>query len=371
MKSGKVILTIKKLAYLIGPAVLLLPTISFFLGEHVGSQALQAWLSLLMLLFVTPLADYLLGKDEYNPNQAEQEALAASQYFDHLLKLVVPLQFYNIIFCASIFLSGHFDGIHQVGWLLSCGLISGAVAINTAHELVHRDGKFEPFLGGLLLSSVCYATFKVEHLRGHHVNVATPEDASTSRKGEGVYGFLLRAIPYNVRNAWKLEAIRLRNKGLAWYSYRNELLMWSAVSSAFGALSFQLGGLAGLGFFLGQSFLAIITLEIINYIEHYGLERKQLPNGKYERVNHRHSWNSSFLLTNVLLWQLQRHSDHHMQPKRRYQLLSVYPDSPQLPAGYSTMFILALFPWAWRRVVDPILESHEAKLNEQSPALGQ
>ena len=364
MTSGQSLLKVKKFAYLIGPAVLLLPALSFLLGAYLGISEVQAWFSLLMLLFVTPMADFLLGKDEYNPNEQEQAELAASRYFDHCLKLVVPLQFFNVLFGAYIFQSGHFEGINQFGWLMSCGLISGAVAINTAHELVHRDGKFEPFLGGLLLSTVSYATFKVEHLRGHHVNVATPEDASSSRKGEGVYAFLLRAIPNNVKNAWRLEAIRLNNKGLPWYSLYNELIVWTALSALFALSLFLYWGISGLAFFIGQSFFAIVTLEIINYIEHYGLERKRLPNGKYERVNHRHSWNSSFLLTNILLWQLQRHSDHHMQAKRRYQLLSVYPDSPQLPAGYATMFILALVPWAWRRVVDPILESHQADTNK-------
>ena len=214
--------------------------------------------------------------------------------------------------------------------------------------------------GGLLLAAVCYAGFKVEHVRGHHVHVSTPEDASSSRYGQSLYSFLPHAYKHNFLNAWRLESERLKRKGLPALHWRNELIWWYAISALF-LLGFSLAfGWLGAIFFLGQSVMAFTLLEIVNYVEHYGLHRRRLDNGRYERTTPEHSWNSNFLLTNLFLFHLQRHSDHHAYAKRRYQVLRHYDSSPQLPNGYAGMIVLALFPPLWRAVMDPKVRAYYA-----------
>ncbi|MCE5232236.1 MAG: alkane 1-monooxygenase [Mizugakiibacter sp.] len=240
----------------------------------------------------------------------------------------------------------------RLGWLLSCGVLGGILAINVAHELIHKPGRLEPFLGGVLLASVGYVGFKIEHVRGHHVHVATPADASSAPLGRSLYAFLPRALLRNAVAAWRLEAARLRARGQAVVSPHNELLRWNALWLAMLA-AYALGfGVAGALFFLASGLVAAASLEVINYVEHYGLRRRETAPGRYERVDHRHSWNSSARLTNWLLFHLQRHSDHHAHARRRYQVLRHHDESPQLPAGYAAMFLLALLPPLWRRVMD-------------------
>jgi alkane 1-monooxygenase len=205
----------------------------------------------------------------------------------------------------------------------------------------------------VLLTSVGYPGFKVEHVRGHHLHVATPEDSSSARLDESVYAFVPRALWRNVRNAWRLEAQRLRARGHSPWSARNEMVRWYALWLLFMAAFAATGGVRALGFFLLQGVIAAATLEVINYVEHYGLERREVAPGRYERVTHHHSWNAPQRYTNWLLFNLQRHSDHHAVARRRYQALHHHDDSPQLPAGYATMFVLALAPPLWRKVMNP------------------
>jgi len=225
------------------------------------------------------------------------------------------------------------------------------VAINVGHELIHKTRRAERVAGGWLLASVGYGGFKIEHIRGHHVDVATPRDTSTARLGENVYSFLWRAFTTNPGRAWELERARLSRRNLPWW--RNELLLWWGLSLAW-ALGFAMWlGLPGLLAYVCIGGGAIALLEIVNYLEHYGLVRVPLPNGRYGPVTEHHSWNSPFLLTNLLLFQLQRHSDHHAHAARRYQILRHMAGAPQLPAGYAALVLLALVPPLWRRVMDP------------------
>lgn len=210
----------------------------------------------------------------------------------------------------------------------------------------------------MLYASVNYATFKVEHIRGHHVHVSTPADASSSRYNQSLYSFVPQAVVRNFIAGWRLQKEYLARKGKSLWSFENELIWWYACSFVFGACFYAAFGWMGVAFYVAQGFIAGLTLEIINYIEHYGLHRRQLKNGRYESVTPAHSWNSNYLLTNLFLFQLQRHSDHHAYARRRYQVLRHYDDSPQLPAGYATMFVLAFFPPLWKRIMNPRVEAY-------------
>lgn len=333
-----------------------------WLGLRLGRPDLLAWAPLFFLFVLLPVADYLLGHDPVNVPQSFEREVALRPWFRLLTLLALPVHLGVLAWSATWFASGVPGPAGMVGWILSQGVVGGILAINTAHELIHKSGRMEPAVGGLLLASVGYQGFKIEHLRGHHVHVATPEDASSARLGQSLWHFLPRALWRNTRAAWALEAARLRARGLPGWSPRNELLAWTACWLALAVAFAAWLGPVGLAFFLVQGLVAAGALEVINYIEHYGLERNVAADGRYERTTHLHSWNSDYALSNLMLFQLQRHSDHHAFPKRRYPVLRHHPDAPQLPGGYSAMFVLALFPPAWRRVIDPRVRAFRERL---------
>ena len=343
----------RDLGFVLPFGLALLPLAAVALVTRGVPADLAAWLPLLVIFGVLPLLDVACGREVANVAAAQLERRGRSWYFRVLTLLALPawlaLLCYGCIEFARLPL--HAGG--SAGWMLSYGILGGILAINPAHELIHKAGVFERACGGILLASVGYHGFKIEHVRGHHVHVATPADASSAALGESAYAFVPRALRDNVRNAWRLEAQRLRQSGRAACSLHNEMLRWSALWLLLVALFACLYGLRGMAFFLAVGVLAAATLEVINYVEHYGLSRAQLAPGRYERVTHLHSWNASQRLSNWLLFNLQRHSDHHAHARRRYQVLDHHADSPQLPAGYATMFLLALLPPLWHRVMDP------------------
>lgn len=325
-----------------------------------GLPALAAALFPLGFLFLlVPAIELLTGRDAAN-HAPTQTGIADTAMHAALTWLMVPAWLLLLGWALGVPAGKEMDLLSTLVWFTSLGVVGGVCAINTAHELIHKPGRLEPGLGGILLASVVYAGFKVEHVRGHHVHVSTPEDASSAQLGQTVYQFLPSALWKNARNAWRLEARRLHEAGLPAAHWRNELIAWYALSLCALAAAGLLHGWTGAAGFLLQAGVAAVTLEIINYIEHYGLERLQLASGRYERVTHQHSWNASEWLTNAMLFQLQRHADHHANPRRRYQVLQHLPTSPQLPTGYAGMFVLALFPPLWRRVVDPRVHAWRA-----------
>lgn len=353
------IVKIKKYAYLLVTLPSLLLLASVWLGEQYGYKDLFSFTTLFFVFVLVPLLDHAIGKDPVNPDESTQVPALSKEVFYRILTLLcLPLQIASIIYGGHVLMTHEFSWVGQFGWILSVGTVGAIVAINVGHELIHKEPKIEQWAGGLLFSCVCYGSFKVEHVRGHHVNVSTPADASSSRYGQTLYSFLPHAYLHNFLNAWKLEAAKLKRKGKNPLSLSNELIWWYAISFAFAGLCAFLWGWAGLGYFLAQSFVAFSLLEVINYIEHYGLHRRKLDNGRYERTNVEHSWNSNYLLTNLFLFQLQRHSDHHANPKRRYQVLRHHDISPQLPSGYATMVVLALFPPMWFKIMNPRVEAY-------------
>lgn len=333
-----------------------------WLGARSGRPDLMAWFPLFFLFVLLPLADYAVGHDPRNPAAADVAALEQDRWFRLLTLLAVPVQYATLAWSLQHWAQAPFSLAGSIGWLASLGVVGGVLAINVAHELIHKDTRLERAAGGLLLASVGYHGFKVEHVRGHHVHVSTPEDASSARFGQSLWHFLPRALLRNTANGWRLEAARLARLGKPWWHWRNELLGWTLLWLALAAAAWAWLGNAGLVAFLVQGVVAACALEIINYIEHYGLERVRLANGRYERTTHLHSWNSDYALTNLLLFHLQRHSDHHETPRRRYQSLLHHADSPQLPGGYASMFVLALFPPLWFRAVHPRLHAWRARI---------
>ena len=250
--------------------------------------------SVVIIMMLVALGEFkAIRRDQRNIKPENEQSLRARKYFTYALYLVLPLLVFNLVALMAVFARADTTLFESIGLVLSAGYAGGALAINVGHELVHRRDKFESNVGGLLLSIVCYATFKVEHVRGHHVYVSTPEDASSAPMGMSLYQFLPRAWVMNPINGFKLEAKRLKGQDKHWLHWENELLWWTALSASFALLSYAVFGLAGLAFFFLQAFVSITLLEIINYVEHYGLERKKMDTGRYERVTQHHSWNAS------------------------------------------------------------------------------
>jgi len=236
-------------------------------------------------------------------------------------------------------------------------MVSG-IAINTAHELGHKRASLERWLSRVALASSGYGHFFIEHNRGHHVRVATPADPASSRLGESFWQFLPRTVSGSLRSSWGLELERLSRSSRGPWTWRNEVLSaWAMTVALFAVLALAFGPVV-LPYLLIQAVVGFSLLEVVNYLEHYGLLRQKRADGRYERCSPEHSWNSNNVASNVLLYHLQRHSDHHANPLRRYQALRHFDEAPQLPTGYAGMIVLAYIPPLWRRVMDPRLLAH-------------
>jgi alkane 1-monooxygenase len=331
----------------------LLPFAGMALHARTGEQ-IALGLPLLISYGFMPLLDLLIGEDGNNPPEAVVPQLEADRYYRWLTWATVPLHVVALVGCAW------WAGTHELSWwaVLMLAYVAGAgsgLGINTGHELGHKHTRIEQWLARLVLAVPAYGHFTVEHGRGHHRWVSTPEDHASARMGESIYRFALRELPGGIRRAWRLEAERLAKEGRGAWSPHNTMLQSYTISAVL-----QLGLIAAFGwvmlpFLTVHNLVAWWQLTSANYVEHYGLLRAKLPNGQYEPPKPHHSWNTNHLVTNLALFHLQRHSDHHAYPSRRYQSLRDFPDLPRLPSGYFGMFPLAYLPPLWFRVMDPRL----------------
>src|SRR5262252_8466913 len=295
------------------------------------------FVTLIYGIVVVGLLDLVVGRDRSNPPADALPTLESQMSYRALLYVCAALDLSLIVWGAWVAGRGDLSPVQTAGLMLSVGFVTGAQGITFAHELGHARSKFDQFLAKVLLTSVCYGHFFIEHNRGHHVRVATPEDPASARLGESFYAFYPRTLAGSWLNAWKLEAERLKRHALPFWTWRNQML-WFTVVPVLIAAAFALawGAIAAVFYF----------------VQHYGLARRRLENGAYERFGHRHSWNASETLTNCFLIHLQRHSDHHENPSRAYQALMHRESGPQLPTGYSGMLPLALAPPLWFAVMN-------------------
>ena len=298
--------------------------------------------------------DAITGRNEDNADlQTPEDEL-------YLYKLLTTIWF-PVQFAVSCFMlwfvpqAAHLNIVEKVALFFGMGVMSGTIGINYSHELMHQKSKLERWLADLLLATVLYSHFRSEHLRVHHLYVGTPRDAVTARYNENYHRFFPRVLRDGLRSSFRAERAMLARKGLPWHHPSNPFWRYWALQGAMLALALGLGGWLGLGLFAFQALVAIWQLELVNYVEHYGLTRRHLGNGKYEHVMPHHSWNADHRASNWLLINLQRHSDHHYKPDRRFPLLQTYTpdDAPQLPYGYPVMTLAALIPPLWRRMMNP------------------
>jgi alkane 1-monooxygenase len=343
----------KRYLWLLAAAV---PTFVYvsWLGVQLTGLHLFWWIGPICAFSVIPLADHVIGPDSYNAPESVLKWLETDKFYRWATYLYLPNQYLSLAFACWLWAGGGWTTMtltDRAGLMVMVGLVGG-LAINVAHDLGHTREQHERRLSKIALAQTFYGHFFVEHNRGHHVRVATVEDPASARLGESIYAFIPRSVSGSLRSAWKLEATRLSQQGKSRWSPRNDVLnAWALSFALFFILSVWFRPVV-LPWVIGQAIIGFCLLETVNYLEHYGLRRQKLPSGRYERVGPAHSWNSSTIITNVLLFHLQRHSDHHANPLRAYQTLRHVDEAPQLPSGYSAMLLLALCPPMWRRVMD-------------------
>lgn len=284
-----------------------------------------------------PLLDAVQGRDAWNAPEGTSEALENDRYYRWCTWLYLPLQYVSLACACAWWASGELSLADSIGLALTVGVVGG-IAINTAHELGHKRSRVERSLALVALAQACYGHFFVEHNRGHHVAVATPEDPSSARLGQSFWAFLPRTLLGSLKSAWKIDR-------------RDALKAWALSAALLGVLAAAFGARI-VPWFVLQAVFAVTLLEVVNYIQHYGLARRRLAGGRYERCRAEHSWNAATVASNVALFNLQRHSDHHANALRRFQALRHLEEAPQLPWGYPAMILLAYVPPLWRRVMD-------------------
>lgn len=332
------------------------PLIGYWLYLQTGS-AWSWWLAPFVFYGVMPAMDLIIGVDGSNPPEAAVPELSRDQYYRYAVYALIPLMYAIFGWGAWVAATHTLHWYEWLGLLITVGGNSGG-AINLAHELGHATSPFERWLAKIALAPVAYGHFYTEHNRGHHVRVATPEDPASARMGESFWAFLPRVQIGALRSAWRVEKERLGRTGQAVWSVHNENLQaWSLTVLLFAGMTAWLGWKA-LPFMIIQAWYGGAILEVVNYLEHYGLLRKKQDDGRYERCQPEHSWNSNHTISNLLLYNLERHSDHHANPTRPYQALRHFDEVPQLPCGYTGMMLVAYVPWLWFRLMDPKVVAH-------------
>ena len=341
------------------------PLIIYFLAFiSFTNTGILCWLVLIYSWVFIPLLELFIKPNSGNMSAAEEELSKNDCIYDYLLYLIVFIQLPTLFFFLYSFTESNLATVDIIGRITAMGMLCGTFGINVAHELGHRKNKFEQILAKISLLSSLYMHFFIEHNRGHHKNVATPHDPSSARYNEWLYIFYFRTIIFSYLSAWHIANNEMKKKGKSIYSLQNEMLQAHIIQLAFvGLIYFFFGGWITV-YFLGAAFMGILLLETVNYIEHYGLQRKSTSANSFERTMPQHSWNSNHAIGRILLFELSRHSDHHYLASRKYQILKHYDNTPQLPTGYPGSMLLALLPPLWCKIMNKKILQFEIQNGE-------
>ncbi|MEM7485317.1 MAG: alkane 1-monooxygenase [Bacteroidota bacterium] len=302
---------------------------------------------------IIPFLEVLLPQDSTNLSEEERFEKKKSKFFDWMLYLNAPIVFGFLSYTLWDLSTTTYALYEIIGLVFSVGIVFGVNGINVAHELGHRQSTYERYLGKLLLLPSFYMHFYIEHNFGHHANAATKEDPATARYNQSLYSFWFSSTIRQYFSAWKLQFKLLKSEKQSFLSLKNDMLWYTLFQVTYLAFVFYLFGLNGLFFALATGIIGFLLLETVNYIEHYGLIRKKLPSGRYERVRESHSWNSNHVIGRIVLYELTRHSDHHYKSSKKYQLLDYHDISPQMPYGYPTSMVLSFLPPLWFSIMNP------------------
>ncbi|MGZ5246174.1 MAG: alkane 1-monooxygenase [Flavitalea sp.] len=331
-----------------------LSPLTIYVGAIISFTS-YGWLCYIPLMYsfgIIPAVEILFKPDGSNLSEAGEEMAKKNRFYDWILYVIVILEYPVLFLFLKSMLDPTLSVADMIGRITAMGLICGTFGINIGHELGHRVKPYEQWLAKLSLMTSLYMHFFIEHNRGHHKRVATPEDPSSARYGETVYGFWIRSITEGYKSAWHISNNEMKKKGKPVLSFHNEMIQVHLIQAIFLIFIFAIFGYPVILYYLAAAFMGILLLETVNYIEHYGLSRKLITVGKYERAMPEHSWNSDHVLGRIMLFELSRHSDHHYLASRKYQVLRHHDTAPQMPTGYPGMMLLSLVPPIWFRVMN-------------------
>ncbi len=341
----------KRYWYLLSIITPMIPLGSAIAAVETG-YGIWLWFTVLFLYGMLPLADHVFGEDKANPNDELVSQLKEQSYYVNIMYMVTALHWISLVGIAFVVSQYNWSWVNILGAALSAGILNG-LGLVAGHEMGHKvKDRKQVAAAKVMLATSGYGHFFIEHNKGHHKDVATPEDPASSRFGENIYKFVKREIPGAFRRAWGLEVNRLQRLGKSEWSWDNEILQPAALTISAYALMLAFFGPVMIPFLLISAGYGWWQLTCANYVEHYGLLRLKKENGRYERCQPHHSWNSNHKASNLILLHLQRHSDHHAHPTRPYQVLRDYDDVPSLPSGYPLMFLVAMIPALWFSIMD-------------------
>ena len=341
----------KRLKYLF---VFILPLGVYFSFNRNG---LSTFLPIFYAFIIVPLIELFLRPDKRNLDQESLLKEKKSKVYDWILYLAVPVQLLMLISFLFVIELTPFMSLSFFGKVFSMGLLCSVLGINIGHELGHRSSKIEQFLGQILLLTSLNTHFLPYHNEGHHREVATPDDAATAKKNQWLYSFWITSHFKSYAKAWTIENNRMRRNGRSIFSLNNKMIVYSIANILVLSSIYFLFDYKVLIAFILAAIIGILLLGTVDYIEHYGLLRKLNASGRYERVQHKHSWNSDHQLGRLMLFNLSRHSDHHYKASKKYQLLESLPESPQMPTGYPGMMLLATIPPLFFWIMNKKIES--------------
>ncbi len=325
------------------------------------------WITFIPVFFAfgfIPIFEQVFKGSTENLKEVEREIIREDKIYDFLLHAVSFVHLAFVFWFLFVISEIELNGLTITGRILSMGILIGVTCINVAHELGHRKSSFDKVLSQILLFSTQYTHFYIEHNQGHHKNVSTPEDPASARKGEILYFFWLRSIIFSYHSAWKIQLKNLKRKSFSFFSFKNKMLVYLILQISALLLIYHFFSLGVLLYYLLVSFVGIAFLETINYIEHYGLSRKKVNEFRYEDTQPKHSWNSNHVLGRIILFELTRHSDHHYEPSKKYQILDSHEEAPTLPMGYPASMLLSMVPPLWFIVMNKKIK--QLKINEKT-----
>ena len=299
-----------------------------------------------------PIVELLINPKEKNMSEAEEQVAKEDRLYDIWLYLMVPFQYAALVFFLISLQDTTLTTIEYIGRIAVMGLLCGTFGINVGHELGHRRNLYERNMAKALLLTSLYMHFYIEHNKGHHKNVSTIEDPSSARRGEPIYLFYFRTVIMGFLSACHIAGEDQQKKGKPILHFSNQMIQFQLLQLALVVIVYFIFGLKIMMAFMAAATIGFLLLETVNYIEHYGLERKLGSSGQYERAMPQHSWNSNHILGRLMLFELSRHSDHHYLASRKYQILRNHEEAPQMPTGYPGMMILSLFPPIWFRIMN-------------------
>ncbi|MDG2396635.1 MAG: alkane 1-monooxygenase [Flavobacteriaceae bacterium] len=335
-------------------------TIPISVYISISYQGYFSFTSLIYAYGFIPFIEFFMSGNSNHESEKRNSSNFKNLFFDLLLYLNLPIVVFLLFYGFLVLNHSDLFIYEQIGIIFSLAILLATNGINVAHELGHRSNLFEQTISKILLMFSLYMHFYIEHNKGHHKNVGTELDPATAKFNQNLYSFWISSTIGQYKNAWIYQLDFLKNNGLGFYSFKNQMLFFTIFQLLYLFALFFTWGFSGIIIGASVAVISFLMLETINYIEHYGLSRKKSSSGRYERVQTQHSWNSEHYIGRIVLYELTRHSDHHYKTSKKYQFLENKIESPQLPFGYPTSMIIAMIPTIWFSIMNKQIEKYRS-----------